>query len=359
MRDPSSPSNSPWQLSRQQVRWIFRLGLAIAAIAIALTWQYLQGPQDFSLTEQAAVESVALREPIQPIEDPLSLDPQRVALGEKLFREPMLSKGRDVACISCHKFEWGGAQKARFSEGVDGALTSVNTPTVYNVAYNFQFNWDGKHESLEAHTNALIQNPRVMGAEWSVVRERLAGDRVYQKAFAEAYDEGVSQETAIDAIVAYEKSLMTPNAPFDQYLRGDSSAISPAAVQGYNLFKAYGCASCHQGANVGGNMFQKFGVMGDYFADRGGVTKADLGRYNVTGEESDRYVFRVPSLRNVAATAPYLHDGKAETLTEAIDVMVKYQLGRPIPETDVELIAQFLQTLTGEYRGVPVDAVAQ
>ena len=359
MRDNSSPSSFSWRLSRQQIRWIFRLGLAIVAIVLALILQYLQGSPDFSLTERAVTEGAALREPIQPIENNVSLDPRRVALGERLFREPMLSQGREVACINCHKFEWGGAEKAQFSEGTDGALTAVNTPTVYNVAYNFRFNWDGKHESLAAHTNALIQNPNVMGAKWPVVQERLMGDRAYQKAFAEAYDEGVNQETVIDAIVAYEESLMTPNAPFDQYLRGDREAISPAAKQGYDLFKAYGCVSCHQGVNIGGNMFQKFGVMGDYFADRGGVTKGDLGRYNVTGEESDRHVFRVPSLRNVATTAPYLHDGSAETLTEAIKIMVKYQLGRPIPEDNVELIAQFLQTLTGEYRGVPVDAVAQ
>ena len=354
-----SSSSFPWRLSRQQIRWVFRLGLAIVAIVLALTWQHLQGSQDFSLVERAQRARETVQEPIQPIEDNPYLDPQKVALGEKLFREPMLSQGREVACISCHKFDWGGAQKARFSEGTGGALTAVNTPTVYNVAYNFRFNWDGKHESLAAHTNALIQNPKVMGAQWPVVRERLTGDPAYQKAFAEAYDEGVNQETVIDAIVAYEESLITPNAPFDQYLRGDSGSISPAAEQGYNLFKAYGCVSCHQGVNVGGNMFQKFGVMGDYFADRGGVTKADLGRYNITEKESDRHVFRVPSLRNVATTAPYLHDGSAETLTDAIEIMVKYQLGRPIPGEHVELIAQFLQTLTGEYRGVPVDAVAQ
>lgn len=355
----SSPSSFPWRLSRQQIRWFFRLGLITVAIVLALTWQYWQDPQDISLAGRAVTEGAALREPIQPIENNASLDPLKVALGEKLFREPMLSQGRKVACISCHKFEHGGAEKAQFSKGTNGALTAVNTPTVYNVAYNFRFNWDGKHESLMAHTNALIQNPRVMGAQWPVVRERLMGDRAYQKAFAEAYEEGVSQKTVIDAIVTYEESLTTPNAPFDQYLRGDSEAISPAAEQGYNLFKDYGCISCHQGANVGGNMFQKFGVMGDYFADRGEITKADLGRYSITGEESDRYVFRVPSLRNVAATAPYLHDGRAETLTDAIEIMVKYQLGRPIPEAQVELIAQFLQTLTGEYRDVPIDAVAQ
>ena len=127
MRDSSSPSNFPWRLSRQQIRWVFRLGLVIVAIALALTLQYLQGVQDLSLTERAVTEGVALREPIVPIENNVSLDPRKVALGEKLFREPMLSQGQAVACINCHKFERGGAEKARFSEGINGALTAVNT----------------------------------------------------------------------------------------------------------------------------------------------------------------------------------------------------------------------------------------
>ena len=142
-------------------------------------------------------------------------------------------------------------------------------------------------------------------------------------------------------------------------LRGDQSALSPQAQEGYRLFKAYGCVSCHQGVNVGGNIFQKFGVLGDYFADRGNITEADYGRYNVTGQEADRFVFRVPSLRNVAETPPYFHDGSAETLEKAIAIMVKYQMGRPIPAEDVGRIAEFLRSLTGEHNGVSLQAQAQ
>lgn len=160
------------------------------------------------------------------------------------------------------------------------------------------------------------------------------------------YENGVTEDTIIDAIVAYESSLITPNAPFDRYLRGDQNALLPKAQEGYRLFKAYGCVSCHQGVNVGGNIFQKFGVLGDYFADRGNITEADYGRHNVTGQEADRFVFRVPSLRNVAETPPYFHDGSAETLEKAISVMVKYQLGRPIPAEDVQRIAEFLRSQT-------------
>jgi cytochrome c peroxidase len=125
-------------------------------------------------------------------------------------------------------------------------------------------------------------------------------------------------------------------------------------LRGYQLFKTYGCVACHQGVNVGGNMYQRFGVMGDYFAKRGNLNPKDLGRFNVTKDEADKHVFKVPSLRNVALTAPYFHDGSANTLEDAVDVMIKYQLGRPVPAADKELIVKFLRTLTGEYKGAPL-----
>jgi cytochrome c peroxidase len=143
----------------------------------------------------------------------------------------------------------------------------------------------------------------------------------------------------------------TPNSRFDRFLQGDKQALTKSEQEGYKLFKNYGCISCHQGINVGGNMFQRFGVMGNYFADWGNITQADLGRFNVTKEPTDRYVFRVPSLRNVELTPPYFHDGSAETIEKAIAIMTKYQLGRPLSKEKIDLIAQFLRTLTGEYRG--------
>jgi cytochrome c peroxidase len=149
-------------------------------------------------------------------------------------------------------------------------------------------------------------------------------------------------------------SLTTPNARFDRFLLGDKQALTAAEIEGYRLFKANGCISCHQGVNVGGNMFQPFGIMSDYFADRGQMTPADLGRFNVTKNEADRHLFRVPSLRNVALTAPYFHDGSAKTLEEAISTMTKYQLGRTLPTEQIASISKFLRTLTGEYRGKPL-----
>lgn len=293
-------------------------------------------------------------EPIQPLPTDLVVDEARFRVGEQLFRDPQLSINGEISCLSCHQFERGGADGEQYSKGIKGKLTQVNTPTVFNVAYNFRFNWDGQHETLAAHTDKLMQNPSVMANDWASIQAKLSTIDGYQQTFAALYDDGVTKDNVIDAIVTYEAALVTPNAPFDRYLKGEVSALSDLEKEGYGLFKAYGCVSCHQGANVGGNMFQKFGVIGDYFADTGSLQKADLGRFNVTGDVADRHVFRVPSLRNVAVTPPYLHDGTAETLEDAIDVMAKYQLGRSIPAEDVSLIAQFLQTLTGEYEGVPL-----
>ncbi|MFM2303750.1 MAG: hypothetical protein RLZZ135_1160, partial [Cyanobacteriota bacterium] len=139
-----------------------------------------------------------------------------------------------------------------------------------------------------------------------------------------------------------------------RFLQGDKTALTKPEKEGYRLFKAYGCISCHQGVNIGGNMFQPFGVIGNYLVDRGKITTADLGRFNVTKNKDDRYLFRVPSLRNVAITPPYFHDGSVKTLKQAIAKMTKYQLGRPLAKEKIDLIAQFLRTLNGEYRGKPL-----
>jgi cytochrome c peroxidase len=145
--------------------------------------------------------------------------------------------------------------------------------------------------------------------------------------------------------------LITPNSRFDKFLGGDQSALNAQEKHGYELFQSYGCASCHQGMNLGGNMYEKMGLMGDYFADRGNITEADRGRFNLTKDPQNMHEFRVPSLRNVALTAPYFHDGHAQTLEAAIAIMAKYQLGRPMPATDLDAIAAFLRSLTGQYNG--------
>jgi cytochrome c peroxidase len=298
-----------------------------------------------------------VNEPIQPIPLHIDLDEKKVTLGEKLFREVRLSGDKKVACISCHGFDTGGVDRMTRSRGVKGQLNLVNTPTVFNSGFNFKLDWDGKYENLFTNVDGPLLSPIIMGGKWEEIIPMLRSSPDYVKAFAKAYADGITKDNVRDAIATFEESLYTPNSRFDQFLRGNSNALTQEEKEGYNLFKEYGCVSCHQGINVGGNMFQKFGVLGDYFADRGKVIKADLGRFNVTGQEKDRYVFRVPSLRNVELTSPYFHDGTTETLEQAVNVMVKYQLGRSLKSEQINLIIQFLKTLTGEYQGKPLSSL--
>jgi cytochrome c peroxidase len=289
-------------------------------------------------------------EPIQPIPLKISLDENKVSLGKILFEDTRLSEDNKISCVSCHNLQLGGVDRRVRSVGVHGNLTYVNTSTVFNALFNFRLNWNGMSDDLTDHLDRLMTIPKDMGVEWKTLIDKLQGISQYRKAFDRIYPDGLTADNIKDAIVAYEMSLYTPNSPFDRFLRGDKQALTTSEKEGYKLFKNYGCISCHQGINVGGNMFQRFGVMGDYFAERGNITQADLGRFNVTKDETDRYVFRVPSLRNVELTPPYFHDGSAETLEKATAIMMRYQLGRPLSKEQIDLIVEFLRTLTGEYQ---------
>lgn len=297
-------------------------------------------------------------EPIRPIPLTVKLDAKKVALGDKLFHDKRLSKDNTLACASCHGLDRGGVDGGVGSTGINGAKGPINAPTVFNSGFNFRQFWDGRANSLEEQAAGPIHNPKEMGSNWAEVLGKLSQDAALVATFKESYPDGLQPKNVQDAIATFERSLITPNSRIDKYLRGDKTALKDDELRGYQLFKNYGCVACHQGVNVGGNMFQVFGVMGDYFAKRGGATEADLGRFNVTKNEADKHMFKVPSLRNVALTAPYFHDGSAKTLNDAVEVMFKFQLGRVAPQQDKELIVKFLHTLTGEFRGQPLDRVA-
>lgn len=297
-------------------------------------------------------------EPIRPIPLSVQLDAKKVALGERLFHDKRLSKDNTVACASCHPLDHGGADGATGSTGINGAKGSINAPTVFNSGFNFRQFWDGRANSLEEQAAGPVHNPKEMGSNWTEVLGKLSQDEALKAKFNESFPDGMQPKNIQSAIAAFERSLITPNGRFDRYLRGDKTALSDDELRGYQHFKNYGCVACHQGVNAGGNMYQVFGVMGDYFAKRGGVTESDLGRFNVTKDEADKYVFKVPSLRNVALTAPYFHDGSAKSLGDAVDVMFRFQLGRAAPQRDKEQIVKFLHTLTGEFRGQPLDRVS-
>jgi cytochrome c peroxidase len=263
-----------------------------------------------------------------------------------------------MSCASCHILSRGGIDGRRTAVGVNGIAGPVNVPTVFNSSLNFRQHWDGRAASLEEQVALPIHNPIEMASNWAEVLGKLTKDAPLVQQFSKIYPAGALNEKNIaDAIATYERSLTTPNSRFDKYLRGNTAALTADELHGYQLFKAYGCVACHQGENIGGNMFQTFGVMADYFAWRGNPTQADLGRYNVTRKEADKRVFKVPSLRNVAVTAPYFHDGSAKTLEDAVNVMFKFQLGREATVQDKELIVKFLNTLTGEFQGRPLQPV--
>jgi cytochrome c peroxidase len=287
-------------------------------------------------------------EPIKPLPADLKLDARKANLGRTLFIDTRLAQDNSVACVSCHDFSRGGADPRPRSVGVRGELGGANAPSVFNSGLNFRQTWNGSGASLEDFLERLIKNPKVFGSDWTDVVARLQQDHAVSAQFAAVYPDGITSKNAIDAIATFVRSLTTPSR-FDRFLRGDAGAITAEELQGYNKFKSYGCVACHQGVNVGGNMFQKFGVMGDYFADRGNVTAADFGRFNVTKRDRDKFVFKVPSLRNVELTAPYFHDGSAPTLETAVAIMFRYQLGRDAPPEDKALIVRFLKTLTGEH----------
>lgn len=293
-------------------------------------------------------------EPIPPIPFVLNFNPRKVALGERLFHEPKLSRDNTIACVSCHNLALGGTDRLPVSLGVGGAKGTINAPTVFNSGFNFRQFWDGRAASLEEQINGPTHAANEMASDWPQILAKLQADPAYPPLFAAIYPDGVTAANIRDAIATFERSLYTPNSRFDRYLRGEADALTEAERRGYERFKNYGCVSCHQGVNLGGNMYQTFGVMGDYFADRGNPTEADFGRFNVTGEEKDRFVFKVPTLRNIALTAPYFHDGSAKTLEDAVTIMGRYQLGRPLTEEDIDLLVAFLRTLTGEYRGTPL-----
>ncbi len=275
-------------------------------------------------------------------------------LGRQLFNEKRLSINNTLSCATCHQLDKGGADDKPLSLGLHGVSVAVNTPTVLNAALNFRQFWNGRAESLQAQAADVLQNPIEMGNTWPNIIDTLVKDPAYRAAFRGAYIDGVTAANVQDALSTYERTLLTPNSRFDQYLNGNTDILTLDEKYGYQRFKDYGCIACHQGVNIGGNMYQKFGVMGDYFKARGNPTQADLGRYLATGAEEDRYVFKVPSLRNVALTAPYFHDASAKTLDEAVTVMFTYQLGRIPSDEDKRLIILFLKTLTGELGDKPL-----
>ena len=286
----------------------------------------------------------AAEEPIQPIEMPENLDAGKVELGKKLFFDPRLSKSGWISCNSCHNLSMGGSDNLATSIGHNWHKGPINAPTVLNSSMNVAQFWDGRARSLQDQAAGPIANPGEMAFSHELAVDVIASIPRYVSDFTTVFGtEAVTIDHITKAIAAFEETLVTPNAPFDKWLMGDERALTAEERSGYGLFKSSGCASCHNGPAAGGSSFRKMGVVTPYQ-----TTSTAEGRRAVTGRDADRFNFKVPTLRNVELTYPYFHDGEAATLTQAVDVMGRLQLGRTFtPDENAKLVA-FLKTLTGK-----------
>ena len=291
-----------------------------------------------------------VNEPIKPIRESIPVNATKAELGFDLFHDTRLSANNTISCATCHGLTIGGVDGLKTSKGIHDQIGGINAPTVYNAALNMAQFWDGRSKDLQAQAGGPPLDMLEMGSNWEEITSKLKEDKTMMKRFLELYvAEGITENSITDAIAEFEKTLLTPNAKFDKYLKGDLAAITPEEIEGYELFKSNNCASCHGGENMGGISYDYIGVAQDYFADRGTELHAkDMGRIGVTSLEVDKHKFKTPSLRNIALTAPYFHDGTINTLPEAVKLMHKYQMGKEMNEETVNKITLFLETLTGE-----------
>ncbi len=291
-------------------------------------------------------------EPI-PTETPslpgIEATPERVELGRMLYFEPRLSESHAITCNSCHIVGMGGVDVEETSIGHRWQRGGRNAPTVLNAVFNTAQFWDGRARDLEEQAGGPLVNPIEMGTTEQHVVEQLKGIPGYADAFHKAFPEQSDPLTfqhVRDAIALFEATLITPNAAFDQYLRGDDNALTVEQKEGLRLFVDNGCAGCHNGINLGGGMYAPFGVVELPGAEL--LPPADKGRFMVTKTPSDEYVFKVPTLRNIALTPPYFHTGKSWDLRQAVAVMGSAQLGIQLTDDEVDKITAFLHSLTGE-----------
>jgi cytochrome c peroxidase len=307
-------------------------GCRIACLLLALVSLDAAMP---AVAHSPTLQPRAGQEPITPIPAAPAQDTRRLALGERLFNDRRLSHDNARSCWSCHDVRTNGASSNARDVTPEGRSIALNTPTIFNAALSFRLNWAGTFRSLEREVEHGLSNPAVMASSADEVVSRLRADAEMVTQFRDAYGRQPDVAALLDAIATYERSLVTPDSRFDRWLEGEADAITPKELAGYQLFKLLGCVTCHQGVNVGGNLFQRHGI------------------FHPIGTPEPALV-RVPSLRNVTTTAPYFHDGSAPTLSEAVKTMGTAQLDRVLTDEQIASIVAFLNTLTGSYRGQEV-----
>lgn len=296
-------------------------------------------------------------EPVRPVPETVPYDAAKAMLGEAMYNDTRISLDGTISCASCHILKDGGDSDPahRTSEGIYGQFGGVNAPTVYNAVFNVQQFWNGRAADLQEQAAGPPENPVEMGDQtWDQICERLREDKALVKLFESLYPgEGLTRNTVTGAIAEFEKTLITPDAPFDRYLKGETDAIDAQAIEGYDYFKRFACASCHTGVGIGGTSFERLGIFADYFAERSEDIEYcadDDGLKGFTGKDADLHRFKVPGLRNVALTAPYFHDGSMATLEDAVRAMARYELDRDLSDAEVTSLVAFMNSLTGQTR---------
>ena len=290
---------------------------------------------------------------VQPIHTVFKTNPAKVALGRSLYNNIHLSGDNTYSCASCHSIHTGGVDALPTALGIKNLDDPMNTPTVYNSAFNLSQFWNGRAKDLAAQAAGPIFNPVEMGSKhWSGIINKLNKNPELVKQFNALYKEGMTGNNITNAIAEYEKTLITPNSKFDQYLEGNLHAMNAEEIKGFQLFQNNKCETCHVGQAMGGQSYAIMGLYGNYFAHiKGRHLKGDKGRWLVTHNPLDMHAFKVPSLRNIALTGPYFSGGRVPTLSGAVDDMGKYEVGVNFTASETKALVAFLKTLTGEYKG--------
>ncbi len=288
-----------------------------------------------------ATLSLYAESPISPIPQNMTFDSDEAKLGKELFSYP-LSKDSKLSCSSCHNVSLNGADTTQYSLGDNGVEGIINTPTVYNSSFNFVQHFNGEAKDLREQLALHVSSVKQMNTTLDDIVLKLSKTD-YKNVFGRVYKDGLTKENFISAIVEFEKALTTPNSKFDRYLRGDISALNKQEKRGYEEFQNLGCIYCHNGVNIGSNMYQKMGIFAPYKQD-----KILNGKIDITKRDRDKFVYKVPTLRNIELSAPYMHDGEAKTLQDAILIMREYQLGLTGEYKEMDDLVAFLKSLTGE-----------
>ncbi len=294
-----------------------------------------------------------------PADNPLT--EEKIELGKQLFFDARLSKNKNISCNSCHNVMAGGSDGRETPTGSTGKRHRRNTATVWNAAFHTSLHWDGEALSLEHQFIMHLRDPAVLANSEQTIEQRIRAIPAYKRQFDAIFAEGVSVSNIAKALASYQRTLVTVNSPFDRYLNGDESAISEAAKRGFDTFQQVECSACHFYVNLAGpqpGLALKAGegfwelfpnTRGTVYEEQYDLISDDLGRYNYTGDDSHKIMWRVPSLRNVAITAPYFHNGKVKALDEAVRVMAATELNRELSAQQVADIVEFLKSLTGQF----------